>query len=836
MHRDLVDLQSIPEPEMFEMLSTGSKSKHLQAPIVETVAWVSGEPALWLFSDREGYVMKRKADFSPQTRIQILKSFERMSAPNGSNFIGNVVHVSLSGLMVKPVTKAEVMKCLKGDAGAVGGAVALQPYLGLKTHNSVYHNTYEIKETMNEAHRHSEILARVAQDSGIAKDGRAASSAELTGNVELVESRLGGLNQAMNGITQSIVTHIARERRVRVVGLVVEYVVTAREQLQVRQIVSCVTCPEWAGPGVTSQPTHSPRRRPMSAHPIRDPAAFLDLPYREKDPPAAAMPQAAPGPTTIVNTYPPTFANPRDGDIAVSQVWNPTWKVPPSKGHVDHTVATRSRNLARQAARHALEESGQRSMVSQAASLSAPRPFEEFRHIRVKARSMEEHAANAHMLAALRPGATKCHKEFVPTGPYGKCRNAKGSMISRNFINPKVHGRMEAQSLQQSILSLKKEVGTTRGAMSTMGVGLAPSAIQHSDYAIHGYREAKLMYADVISRDGTMAIWTPPPPPPVRNRMIYKRTRKEEIPVYSETEYEEEMRELEVRLGYSYEQLRLLFRTFGRRTKELGHFSGKEHKELLMTLGIDRPDVCDTIWKGFNQKIPGVKKVTMSYKQAAEAMAVFGVGSRGAQAEGLFKCADVNKNCELSRAEMLKFLQTNRAVKGKLSVGRQKVECFRSVGKLFDEIGAEGKEEVRIDRFIQEVAGREDCYQAFRAIIPYHKYFASWDEKDTSLQNVLNALFFANSNPEDHEIMVRERVEILAEKIDEDGSGTLDQDEIVAAIKVLYGGNMDEALEMAAKICGDDGMSVEEFVEAFTELAEHNLEKFAEVERAYGIA
>ena len=81
-------------------------------------------------------------------------------------------------------------------------------------------------------------------------------------------------------------------------------------------------------------------------------------------------------------------------------------QVPPSKGHVDHTVATRSRNLAREAARKALEESDTKATLSQAAALSAPRPFEEFRHIRVKARSMEEQAANAHRVAALRPGAT----------------------------------------------------------------------------------------------------------------------------------------------------------------------------------------------------------------------------------------------------------------------------------------------------------------------------------------------------------------------------------------------------------------------------------------------
>ena len=132
---------------------------------------------MWLFTDKEGYVRKRKADFSPQTRIQILKAFEvskltkpvsnaetetqplfvreivltrplsweAKSAPNGSNFIGNVIHVSPDGTQVKPATKGEVMECLKGGAGAVSGVIAVQPYVGLKTHNAVYRNRYELK-------------------------------------------------------------------------------------------------------------------------------------------------------------------------------------------------------------------------------------------------------------------------------------------------------------------------------------------------------------------------------------------------------------------------------------------------------------------------------------------------------------------------------------------------------------------------------------------------------------------------------------------------------------------------------------------------------------------
>ena len=89
---------------------------------------------------------------------------------------------------------------------------------------------------------------------------------------------------------------------------------------------------------------------------------------------------------------------------------------------------------------------------------------------------------------------------------------------------------------------------------------------------------------------------------------------------------------------------------------------------------------------------------------------------------------------------------------------------------------------------------------------------------------------------QEHEALVRDRVEILAAKIDADGSGTLDQDEICAAVRVLYGITVEEAQEEAKNICANENMSVEQFVDSFTELAESNLDKFAEVEKAYGIA
>lgn len=116
-------------------------------------------------------------------------------------------------------------------------------------------------------------------------------------------------------------------------------------------------------------------------------------------------------------------------------------------------------------------------------------------------------------------------------------------------------------------------------------------------------------------------------------------------------------------------------------------------------------------------------------------------------------------------------------------------------------------------------------------------YLQSWDPRDFSLQNVLNALFMAMQSGAEHEQLVRDRVEMLASKIDDDNSGTLDSSEILAAVQALYGGGAEQAKEEAERLCGGaEGMPVADFVEAFTELAEQNLEKFNEVEKAYGIS
>ena len=148
--------------------------------------------------------------------------------------------------------------------------------------------------------------------------------------------------------------------------------------------------------------------------------------------------------------------------------------------------------------------------------------------------------------------------------------------------------------------------------------------------------------------------------------MVYKTKRTETKQEYVETEFIDEMHGLEASLGYSFEQVRLLYRTFGRRTKEIGRFLMSEYRALLTSLGIDRSEVCTLIYKAFAKKMPppegkqGKPTLVLTYQQAAESMATFGVGTREAQAEALFRCADVNRNLELSRAEMLKFLEDNR--------------------------------------------------------------------------------------------------------------------------------------------------------------------------------
>jgi len=302
----------------------------------------------------------------------------------------------------------------------------------------------------------------------------------------------------------------------------------------------------------------------------------------------------------------------------------------------------------------------------------------------------------------------------------------------------------------------------------------------------------------------------------------------------TEADFAEEMQQLADNSGYVIEQLKLLYRAFSRQTEVPGYFHENDFRNLLGKCGINRPEVCDRIFKAYARRMPGHgASPLLTYKMAAQALSILGVGSRANQAEGVFRCADVNRNKALSRAEMLQFLQENNP-QGRFACGKQRVAAFRTVGKLFDLLGAQGREEVPMERFIADVEKYDEVYRAFQAISPYRAYFHLWDHNDFSLQNVLNAMYFAKDANE-HDALVRDRVEILAGKIDADGGGTLDADEIVAAIQALYGGTRDDAEEEAKQLCGKDGMSVEEFIDAFTELAENNLEKFQAVEEAYGI-
>merc|ERR1711871_1625555 len=195
--------------------------------------------------------MQRKAEFSAQTRRDIVKSFclqsAGMSTSGGAaeqnRFVANLLHLAGGGVQVKPATRAQLIEVLKTGAvaGEVQGVVGAQPYTALKSNNSIFHNTYLLDEEGFTAHRESCVVAQIAQ--GVAREGADASSAETSGNVELVPSQIGPLNAAMDAATNAIVSFIDKQKHQKVLHLVAEYVVDVNEMLLLRRIVSLVTCP-----------------------------------------------------------------------------------------------------------------------------------------------------------------------------------------------------------------------------------------------------------------------------------------------------------------------------------------------------------------------------------------------------------------------------------------------------------------------------------------------------------------------------------------------------------------------------------------------------------------
>lgn len=187
---------------------------------------------------------------------------------------------------------------------------------------------------------------------------------------------------------------------------------------------------------------------------------------------------------------------------------------------------------------------------------------------------------------------------------------------------------------------------------------------------------------------------------------------------------------------------------------------------------------------------------------------------------------------QVSRAE-LSFAQDQHPLGGHLPRS-ERSRLFVHVGQLFELLGASSsKDEISSELFVGQAVADESVWGHLAEINPYKHYFEDWDDEATGMHNILNALLI-KADKEEHRASVEDRVLALARTIDDSGDGFIDEEEILQALSAL-GYQMDEAESIAKEKCGDDGMAVADFVATFTQLAECNLKKFAQVERAYGM-
>lgn len=224
------------------------------------------------------------------------------------------------------------------------------------------------------------------------------------------------------------------------------------------------------------------------------------------------------------------------------------------------------------------------------------------------------------------------------------------------------------------------------------------------------------------------------------------------------------------------------------------------------------------------------------FKSAVYALCALGVGSRQMQAESVFRSCDKDGNGALSRGEVLAFVQSQNPHGTKAS-RKNKSEAFVGVGRLFELLGCQGKEEIKQGAWVDKVAFDDEIYQAFQNINPYRKFFLTkgqeWDSTDFSLQNVLNALYL-HADAAESAAALADRVEALGNRIDADHSGYLDEKEILDALLAL-GYEQETAADLAQKECGGKGMPLRTFIQIFTEIAHANLPQFEAVEKQYGL-
>ena len=236
---------------------------------------------------------------------------------------------------------------------------------------------------------------------------------------------------------------------------------------------------------------------------------------------------------------------------------------------------------------------------------------------------------------------------------------------------------------------------------------------------------------------------------------------------------------------------------------------------------------------------------TLTYTNAIRVLCGLGVGKRMKQAEAVFNICDEDRGGLVSRAEFLKFIASSLPE----DTSQHKSETFSKVsadvpacmslikriqvGKLFLLLDEDNSGECTKEEFVDGVAKSDYIYKAFCEMSPYRQFFHHWNTNDMSLQNLLTAGYFS-ADPAEHHASIRDRVLILADRVDEDGSGRIEFEECLCLVEGM-GIEDDDAERVARQMCGSKGMKKKHFVDMFVELAESNLKKFQFVERSYGL-
>jgi len=224
------------------------------------------------------------------------------------------------------------------------------------------------------------------------------------------------------------------------------------------------------------------------------------------------------------------------------------------------------------------------------------------------------------------------------------------------------------------------------------------------------------------------------------------------------------------------------------------------------------------------------KSSTINFKQTLRAMCAFGVGAKIKQAEALFTICDEDGAGSVTRSELLKFIAGSLPEDS----GQHKTETFAKVGRVFLLLDEDGTGEIDKDEWCRGIANKMEVYQAFQTMNPYRKFFKYWNEKDFSLQNLLTAAYFCDDPTEQKEAL-HDRVILLGQKVDEDGSGILEFEETMRLMEAM-GLEEEDAIQGARRLCGKKGMSLRKFTEVFKELAARDMRKFYFIERSYGLA